>query len=87
MDYLFQDDMRLYFVMPFIRGAELYKYYKSKAKLAEDEVKFYIAQIVLGIGYLHDQGIAHRDLKLENVLIGEDGYIKLIDFGLARRFD
>ncbi len=73
--------------MPFIRGAELYKYYKNKGRLPEDEVKFYIAQIVLGVGHLHEQGIAHRDLKLENVLIDDQGFIKLIDFGLAGKFD
>ena len=87
MDYLFQDEMRLYFVMPFIHGAEMYKYYCKKNYLAEDEVKFYITQIVLGVGYLHDKGIAHRDLKLENILVDQDGYVKLIDFGLASRFE
>ena len=69
MDYLFQDDHRLYFVMPFIKGAELYKYYKKKQRFSEDEVKFYAAQIILGIGHLHEKGIAHRDLKLENILL------------------
>ena len=43
MSYVFQDDMRIYFVMPFFRGAELLKYYKKKGHLEEDEVKFYIA--------------------------------------------
>lgn len=38
----------------------------------------------MAIGYLHSEGIAHRDLKLENVLIAENGYIRLIDFGLSK---
>ena len=87
MDYLFQDDERLYFVMPFIRGAELYKIYESQGFFKEQDVKFYAAQIILAVGYLHDRGIAHRDLKLENLLLDQDGYIKLIDFGLAKRFE
>ena len=53
-------------------------------KFPENLVRFYSMQIVLGVGYLHEKGIAHRDLKLENIMIGQDGYIKLIDFGLAK---
>ena len=47
-------------------------------------VKFYTAQIVLAIGELHAKGIAHRDLKLENIMVDEKGYIKIIDYGLAK---
>ena len=84
MDYLFQNDLRLYFVMPFIRGAELYKVFIQQKRFSEKTVKFYATQIILGLGYLHQRGIAHRDLKLENILLDHDGYIKLIDFGLAK---
>ena len=69
MSHVFQDDLRIYFVMPFVRGSELYKYYRKRKNLPEEEVKFYVTQIVLGVGYLHELGIAHRDLKLENILI------------------
>jgi serine/threonine protein kinase len=47
-------------------------------------VKFYAAQIVLAVGELHNKGIMHRDLKLENIMVDEDGYLKLIDYGLAK---
>jgi serine/threonine protein kinase len=47
-------------------------------------VKFYAAQIAMAIGYLHAQGIAHRDLKLENILLNQDGYLRIIDYGLAK---
>ena len=47
-------------------------------------MKFYTIQIALAIGHLHTQGIIHRDLKLENILIDKDGYLKIIDYGLAK---
>jgi len=47
-------------------------------------VKFYAAQLALAIGYLHLKDIAHRDLKLENILVDSDGYLKIIDYGLAK---
>lgn len=50
----------------------------------EETVKFIAAQIVLALGYLHSNGIVHRDLKPENVLMDEDGYVCLADFGLAK---
>ena len=84
MDYVFQNDMRLYFVMPFVRGGELYKHFLKNKRFPEYQVKFYAVQIAMAIGYLHDKDIWHRDLKLENILIDETGYLKLIDFGLAK---
>jgi len=45
---------------------------------------FYAAQLTIAIGYLHMKGIAHRDLKLENILLDQNGYLKIIDFGLAK---
>lgn len=47
-------------------------------------MRFYSAQLAIAIGYLHSKGIAHRDLKLENILVDQDGYIKIIDYGLAK---
>lgn len=84
MDYLFQSPTRLYFVMPFVKGGELYKVFKAQKRLTEPVVKFYTAQIILAVGYLHDKGIMHRDLKLENILVDEMGYLKIIDYGLAK---
>jgi protein kinase A len=55
--------------MPFVRGGELYKIYKAKKRFNERVVRFYAAQIVMAIGYLHDKDIVHRDLKLENILV------------------
>ena len=71
--------------MPFVRGAELYKVFLKQKRFPENVVKFYAVQLIMAIGYLHQRGIIHRDMKLENILLDEDGYIKLIDFGLAKR--
>ena len=85
VDFVFQTRQRLYFVMPFISGGELDRIFIKQRRLLESEVKFYIAQIVIGIGKLHAKGVAHRDLKLSNVLVDATGYIKIIDFGLAKK--
>ena len=50
----------------------------------EDKVRFYAASIGIALDYLHNHGIIYRDIKPENILIGEDGYLKLIDFGMAK---
>jgi len=84
MEFVFQSDTRLYFVIEFLRGGELYKHFLKKRRFQEEEAKFYSAQIGLAIGHLHKQNILHRDLKLENIMLNGDGYIKVIDFGLAK---
>lgn len=87
MEFLFVSELRLFFVMPFVRGGELYRFFKARRRFKEKEVKFYAVQIALALGYLHRKGIVHRDLKLENILVDMDGYLKIIDFGLAKMLD
>lgn len=70
--------------MPFIRGGELYKHFLANKRFPEEVVRFYAIQIVLAIGHLHNSNILHRDLKLENILVDEEGYLQIIDFGLAK---
>lgn len=84
MDYIFQNNLRLYFVMPFVSGGELFKIVQSKGRLSEKLIAFYSCQIALAMGYLHERKIAHRDIKLDNILVENDGYIKIIDFGLSK---
>ena len=64
MQYYFVTDARLYFIMPFIGGGEMSKLLKSETKFSERMIKFFAAQLVLGVKYLHDNNIMHRDLKL-----------------------
>ena len=84
MDYVFQNDYWIYFFLEYIRGGNLYTNLFKVKWFPEKTVKFYAAQLVLAIGVLHKHKIVHWDLKPENVLIDEDGYIKLADFGLAK---
>ena len=53
----------------------------------EEAVIFYAAQIIIAIGFMHSNGYIHRDLKLENILLDKDGYIKIIDFGISRKIN
>jgi len=84
MIFCFQTEERIYFVMPFIRGGELFQHLRTEKFFKEDKVRFYAASIGLALDYLHNNGIIYRDIKPENILIGEDGYLKLIDFGMAK---
>jgi len=75
---------RVYFIMDFIQGGELFKHLSEERRFKEDKAKFYVAQIALALGYLHTSKIIYRDLKPENILLDSDGYVKLADFGLAK---
>ena len=83
MSYVFQTEQKIFFVMRFVRGGELFMHLRQVTRFPEERARFYAVQVVLALGYLHDNNIIHRDLKPENILVEEDGYIRLTDFGLA----
>ena len=84
MDYVFQNELRIYFFLKYVPGGNIYDNLYKIQRFEEKAVKFISAQIVLALGYLHSNNIVHRDLKPENVLMDADGYICLADFGLAK---
>ena len=84
MVFCFQTEERIYFIMPFVRGGELFQHLRTEKFFKEDKARFYAASIGMALDYLHNHGIIYRDIKPENILIGEDGYLKLIDFGMAK---
>lgn len=84
MHYVFQRSYRIYFIMEYVPGGELFRYLREERRLNEIRVKFYSAQIAIALGHLHKSQILYRDLKPENILIDSQGYIKLADFGLAK---
>lgn len=68
-------------------GGELFDYLAEKGRLSEDETRILFGQLCLAVAYLHDKGIVHRDLKLENVLLDERCRVKLGDFGFTREYE
>jgi len=82
--WAFQSKKKLHFVMDFCAGGELFYHLHNVGKLTESQAKFYFAEIVLGLEYLHSKGIIYRDLKPENILLDIDGHVRLADFGLSK---
>ncbi|VDN97008.1 unnamed protein product [Rodentolepis nana] len=80
----FKDNANLYMALEFINGGELFSLIRREGKFKEDTARFYGAQVVLALEYLHSMDIAYRDLKPENLLIDKYGYLKLTDFGFAK---
>lgn len=83
--FCFQTFERIYFVMPFLNGGELFQHLRNQRVFDEERVKFYGAQIGIALQYLHEKGIIYRDIKPENILMDEMGYLRLADFGMAKR--
>lgn len=70
--------------MDLCAGGELFYLLHLRGRMNEEQAKFYFAEILLGLEYIHSKGIVYRDLKPENVLLDIDGHIKLADFGLSK---
>jgi serine/threonine protein kinase len=83
--YAFQTDTKLYLVLDHIPGGDLYLHLSQWRRFPEHLAKFYIAEIILALEYLHTTvQIAYRDLKPENIMLDAEGHVKLVDFGLSK---
>ncbi|XP_018089867.1 3-phosphoinositide dependent protein kinase 1 L homeolog isoform X1 [Xenopus laevis] len=82
--FTFQDDEKLYFGLSYAKNGELLKYIRKIGSFDETCTRFYTAEIVCALEYLHEKGIIHRDLKPENILLSEDMHIQITDFGTAK---
>ncbi|CAN0122537.1 unnamed protein product [Heterosigma akashiwo] len=82
--YAFQSSDRVCMVMDYCAGGDLYFHLQHHRGKHSGLPKFVLSQVLLAIGHLHDHGIVYRDLKPENVLFDNDGYVKLGDFGLSK---
>jgi serine/threonine protein kinase len=84
LHYAFQTEGKLYLVLDFLRGGDLFGRLAKEIMFTEEDVKFYMAELVLALDHLHSLGIIYRDLKPENILLDYDGHIALTDFGLSK---
>ena len=84
LEFCFQTEDRVYFIINFVRGGELFQHLKNSFIFEENRVKFYAVQIGLALEHLHSKKIIYRDLKPENILMDEEGYLQLADFGMAK---
>ncbi|KAI8136527.1 camp-dependent protein kinase 5 [Fennellomyces sp. T-0311] len=80
----FQDDIYLYMVMDYVPGGELFSVLRRSQRFPDHVAKFYAAEVVLAIEYLHSKDVIYRDLKPENLLLDAQGHIRITDFGFAK---
>ncbi|KAJ6820604.1 CBL-interacting serine/threonine-protein kinase 14-like [Iris pallida] len=74
---------KIYFVMEFVKGGELFSRIANKGRLPEDSSRSFFQQLISAVGFCHARGVYHRDLKPENLLLDEAGRLKVSDFGLS----
>lgn len=82
--YAFQTEEKLYFILDYFQGGELFFHLKKVRRFSEDVARIYVAEIALALGHLHSLKVIYRDLKPENVLLDEKGHVCLTDFGLSK---
>lgn len=80
----FQTEGKLYLVLDYLRGGDLFTRLNKEVMFTEEDVKFYLAELALALDHLHSLGIIYRDLKPENILLDSGGHINLTDFGLSK---
>eukprot|EP00124_Ichthyophonus_hoferi_P001575 Ihof_evm14s85 gene=Ihof_evmTU14s85 len=84
LKFSFQTPEKIYLVLDYINGGELFFHLQNEGVFSENRARFYAAQLVLGLEYLHSMDVIYRDLKPENILVDYTGYIALTDFGLCK---
>jgi len=82
--YAFQTEAKLYFVLDYYRGGELFYHLKQKRRFTEYQAQIFVAEVAMALGHLHSLGVIYRDLKPENILLDHSGHICLTDFGLSK---
>jgi len=84
LKYAFQARNKVYLIMEYLAGGELFMQLQKERMLMEDTAIFYLSQVLLALEHLHTQGIIYRDLKPENIMLDRWGHVKLTDFGCIK---
>jgi len=84
LHYAFQTARKLYLILDYCPGGELFTQIGRHSRFSERRTRFYTAELVLALGHIHSIGVVYRDLKPENVLLDSRGHVKLVDFGLSK---
>jgi len=84
LHFAFQTDRKLFMLLDYCSGGELFFHLGKAGRFTENRARFYASEIVLALEYLHAKHVIYRDLKPENVLLDEEGHVKLTDFGLSK---
>ena len=88
LNYSFQTKNKVYLVMEYMAGGDLFKLLQKNGKFTEETARLYLSEVILAIDYLHRElNLIYRDLKPENILLDAEGHIKLTDFGLSKQTD
>mmetsp|Transcript_7908 Transcript_7908/g.16042 ORF Transcript_7908/g.16042 Transcript_7908/m.16042 type:complete len:397 (-) Transcript_7908:365-1555(-) len=80
---VFATSAKIFIVLEFVGGGELFDKIANEGKLPEEKARFYFKQLVEGLSHCHNNGVCHRDLKPENLLLDTDGNLKISDFGFS----
>eukprot|EP00485_Elphidium_margaritaceum_P010042 CAMPEP_0202692776 /NCGR_PEP_ID=MMETSP1385-20130828/7080_1 /ASSEMBLY_ACC=CAM_ASM_000861 /TAXON_ID=933848 /ORGANISM="Elphidium margaritaceum" /LENGTH=545 /DNA_ID=CAMNT_0049348371 /DNA_START=84 /DNA_END=1721 /DNA_ORIENTATION=+ len=83
--FAFQTAEKLYFVLDYYRGGELFFHLKKKRRFSESEMRIFVAEVAMALGHLHTLNVIYRDLKPENILLDHAGHVCLTDFGLSKQ--
>uniref|UniRef100_A0A8D3D1F6 non-specific serine/threonine protein kinase n=1 Tax=Scophthalmus maximus TaxID=52904 RepID=A0A8D3D1F6_SCOMX len=86
LHYAFQTQSKLHLILDYVSGGEMFTHLYQRDHFPEEAVRIYIGEIILALEHLHKLGIVYRDIKLENILLDNEGHVVLTDFGLSKEF-
>ena len=82
--YAFQDRDNLYLCSDLLTGGDLRFHIGKRKRFTENETRFMMGCLILGLEYMHSQSVIHRDMKPENIIMEENGYLRITDFGISK---
>ncbi|XP_044726762.1 cAMP-dependent protein kinase catalytic subunit 3 isoform X2 [Chrysoperla carnea] len=83
--WFYRDDTSIYMLFDYVSGGELFSYLRNAGRFSSSTANFYSAEIVSALEYLHSKSIVYRDLKPENLLLDDEGHLKITDFGFSKK--